>query len=391
MIQFNDTQIAFAWRSNSDLKKAKILFKTIGWPSLVKVGSVMLNIALAIRFPISWIIKPTIFNHFVGGEDLNESNKMAALLSQYGVKSVLDYSVEGADTEKSQEAAYNEILRSIKNAEGNPNIAFTVFKPTGLINTSILEKVSNSKSLTELEIQQFSLFKNRVKTLCQESVKSNTAILVDAEDSWYQKAIDDVVQQMMEQFNKSEALVYNTFQMYRTDRLDYLKTMQAEAKVKGYKLGAKFVRGAYMEKERARAQSIDYPSPIHPNKEATDKAFDDAQEYSFNHLDTVSIFCGTHNEVSIQKLCGLMEKNGIANNDNRITFSQLLGMSDNISFMLAHKGYNVAKYIPYGPVRKVMPYLIRRAEENTSVKGQTGRELSLIKAELKRRKKVRKN
>lgn len=387
MIQFNDTQIAFAWRTTNELKKARVLFKTMSSPTLVKVGSVMLNIALAIRFPISWIVKPTIFNHFVGGESLEESNKMADFLSQYKVKSVLDYSVEGADSDKLQEDTYNEILRSIKNADGNPNIPFTVFKPTGLISTSVLEKVSNDEKLTELENQQFNLFQKRVKTLCEESVKYNTPILIDAEHTWYQKAIDDVVQQMMEEFNKKESLVFNTLQMYRSDRLDFLKTTQADAKKNGYKLGVKFVRGAYMEKERERAQRLGYPSPIHLNKEATDKAFNDAQEFAFMNLETVSIFCGTHNEESIQKLCGLMQNNGIAKNDSRITFSQLLGMSDNISFMLGHMGYNVAKYVPYGPVRKVMPYLIRRAEENTSVKGQTGRELSLIKSELKRRKK----
>ncbi len=190
----------------------------------------------------------------------------------------------------------------------------------------------------------------------------------------------------MKEFNKEKVFVYNTLQMYRTDRLDFLKAAHKDALAKGYLLGVKFVRGAYMEKERARAQRFGYPSPIHPNKEETDKAFDDAQQYAFEHLDTISIFCGTHNEQSIQKLCGLMQSKGLQNNDARITFSQLLGMSDNISFVLAHSGYNVAKYIPYGPVRKVMPYLIRRAEENTSVKGQTGRELSLIRTELKRRK-----
>ena len=386
MIQFNDTKIAFAWRSNSELVKAKVLFKTIAWPILVKVGSAMLNVALAIRFPISWIVKPTIFKHFVGGENLAESNKTAQRLLQYNVKSVLDYSVEGADDEVIQEEAFNEILRSVQNVKDNASIAFTVFKPTGLISTKILEKVSYSQELSQHETAQFDLFKQRVKTLCEQSVSSNTPILVDAEDSWYQKAIDDVVHKMMVEFNKEKVFVYNTLQMYRTDRLDFLKAAHNDALGKGYLLGVKFVRGAYMEKERARAQRFGYPSPIHPNKEETDKAFDDAQQYAFENLDTISIFCGTHNEQSIQKLCGMMQSKGVQNNDARITFSQLLGMSDNISFVLAHSGYNVAKYIPYGPVRKVMPYLIRRAEENTSVKGQTGRELALIRAELKRRK-----
>ncbi|HPF93695.1 MAG TPA: proline dehydrogenase family protein, partial [Tenuifilaceae bacterium] len=281
MIQFNDTKIAFAWRSNSELVKAKVLFKTIAWPALVKVGSAMLNIALAIRFPISWIVKPTIFKHFVGGENLAESNKTAQRLLQYNVNSVLDYSVEGADDEAIQEEAFNEILRSVQNAKNNVSIAFTVFKPTGLISTKILEKVSNSQELSQHETAQFDLFKQRVKTLCEHSVSSNTPILVDAEDSWYQKAIDDVVTHMMKEFNKEKVFVYNTLQMYRTDRLDFLKAAHKDALAKGYLLGVKFVRGAYMEKERARAQRFGYPSPIHPNKEETDKAFDDTQQYAF--------------------------------------------------------------------------------------------------------------
>lgn len=386
MHQFNNTQIAFAWRNNVELRKAHYLFKSVAKPWLVNLGSLLLRVALAIRFPIAWLVKPTIFSHFVGGETLVESLPRVNTLAQFGVKSILDYSVEGKGNLKAQEDAFNEILNSIRNAAQNPNITFSVFKPTGLVSIPILEKVSKGQSLLEEEQEQFALFKERVKTLCSTSAQANTPILIDAEDSWYQKAIDDVVREMMAEYNREQVLVYNTLQMYRTDRLNFLKDEYALAKDKGYKLGIKFVRGAYMEKERERALKMGYPSPIHPTKADTDKAFNDAQEFAFNHIDTISIFCGTHNEDSVNKLCQLMHDAGVKNNDRRITFSQLLGMSDNISFLLGHLGYNVTKYIPYGPVREVMPYLIRRAQENTSVKGQTGRELSLIKQELHRRK-----
>jgi len=383
---FNNTEIAFAWRNNKELRKAHFLFKTIALPWLVNLGNVLLKVALAIRFPIAWLVKPTIFSHFVGGETLSESIPTVNTLAQFGVKSILDYSVEGKGTLKSQEEAYTEILNSIHNAANNPNITFSVFKPTGLVNVDILTKVSQGISLTPEEAEQFDLFKQRVHTLCHTSVQANTPILIDAEDSWYQKALDDVVRDMMAEFNKEQVFVYNTLQMYRTDRLTFLQEAYRDAKENGFKLGMKFVRGAYMEKERERAQRMGYPSPIHPTKEDTDKAFNDAQEFAFNHLDTISIFCGTHNEESVNRLCQLMQDENVGKDDKRITFSQLLGMSDNISFMLGHLGYNVTKYIPYGPVREVMPYLIRRAQENTSVKGQTGRELSLIEQELKRRK-----
>lgn len=386
MHTFNNTEIAFAWRNNKELRKAHFLFRTIALPWLVNLGSLLLRIALTIRFPIGWLVKPTIFSHFVGGETLAESVPTVNTLAQFGVKSILDYSVEGKGTAKSQEEAYTEILNSIHNAASSPSITFSVFKPTGLINVDILEKVSQGMSLTTDETEQFGLFKQKVHTLCHTSVKANTPILIDAEDSWYQKALDEVVRDMMAEFNKEQVFVYNTLQMYRTDRLKFLKETYRDAKENGFKLGMKFVRGAYMEKERERAQKLGYPSPIHPTKEDTDQAFNDGQEFAFNHLDTISIFCGTHNEESVNRLCLLMQKGGVSKNDKRITFSQLLGMSDNISFMLGHLGYNVTKYIPYGPVREVMPYLIRRAQENTSVKGQTGRELSLIEQELKRRK-----
>jgi proline dehydrogenase len=352
------------------------------------VGSFFLKIALAFRFPISWIVKPTIFSHFVGGESLKECIPTVNNLAKFNVKSILDYSVEGKGTDKSHEEAYNEILNSIQNAESNPDISFSVFKPTGLISTKILEKVSQAMPLTDEEEQKYSIFKARVQSLCSSSAIANKPILIDAEDSWYQDALDQVARDMMLIYNKHHVIVYNTLQMYRTDRLAYLKSAYHDAIENGFKLGVKFVRGAYMEKERERAKKMGYPSPIHPSKVETDSAFNQAQVFAFSHIESISIFCGTHNEESVNLLCSLMRDANIPNNDTRVSFSQLLGMSDNISFMLGHLGYNVTKYIPYGPVREVMPYLIRRAQENTSVKGQTGRELTLINQELHRRKKL---
>jgi proline dehydrogenase len=389
MLKFNNTEIAFAWRNNNDLKRARLLFKTISWPTLVSIGNIFLKIALKIHLPISWAVKPTIYKHFVGGENLANCLPIVDSLAKFNVMSILDYSVEGKNNDKSHESAYNEILLSILNAAKNQNITFAVFKPTGLINTSILEKVSSNIELTSDEKNKYNLFTQRVDNLCSEASRANTPLLIDAEDSWYQKALDDVIHLMMAKYNKTDVIVYNTLQMYRTDRFDFLKISHNYALQNGFKLGIKFVRGAYMEKERERAQKHGYPSPIHANKQLTDNAFNNAQEYAFNNLDTISIFCGTHNEESVQKLADLMAANNIAPSDSRITFSQLYGMSDNISFMLAHHGYNVTKYIPYGPVREVMPYLLRRAQENTSVKGQTSRELSLINQEFKRRKQLR--
>ncbi len=385
MLTFDNTEIAFKWRSKKDLRRARMLFKTISWAPLVWLGDKFLRFAAIIRFPIAWLVKPTIFKQFVGGETLEECKPVVSLLAKYGVKSILDYSVEGKGTEKSQELTFNEILRSLKNASVNPNVPFTVFKPTGLIDIEVLTKVSHGKNLSPLETEKFKKFKSRVDTLCATAAEHSKPILIDAEDTWYQAALDDLAQDMMCRYNANVAIVFNTLQMYRADRLEFLKVIHKHALENNYVLGVKFVRGAYMEKERSRAKRMGYPSPIHPNKEKTDQAFDLAQEYALNNINSISIFSGTHNEESVLRLTNLMESAGVNPNDSRITFSQLYGMSDNISFTLAHHGYNVAKYIPYGPVRHVMPYLIRRAQENTAVKGQTGRELQLVNRELKRR------
>ncbi len=385
-IDFQNTEVAFAIKSNNDLKKAYVLFKTIGSPTIVKMGSAMLNVALKIHFPINWIVKPTIYNHFVGGETIADCQPVVSKMGEYGVGSILDYSVEGKEAPEDIQNAMDETLRAIRNAGKDPNVPFCVFKPTAFTTSTVLEKVSMGWDLTPEEEKEAGNFRDRVHTLCKTAFENDIPILIDAEDSWYQNFIDDVVNENMARFNKEKAIVFNTFQMYRWDRLDFLKKSYEMAVEGGYFLGAKFVRGAYMEKERARAAEKGYKDPIQPNKEATDRDYNAALKFCVEHIDRIKIFNGTHNEYSTQYLIDLMEEHGIPKDDDRCWFSQLYGMSDNISFNVAKAGYNVAKYLPYGPVKHVMPYLLRRAEENTSAQGQSGRELSLVLKEMKRRR-----
>jgi len=342
------------------------------------------QLAAQANMPISWFVKPTIFNQFCGGETLLQCNNTVRELEKYNVKAILDYSVEGKDSHNDIKKAMQEILMSINYAANDPNIPFCVFKPTALVAGSILQKASANGLNSEEEIEA-AKFKDRVNTLCKYAYSLNIPILVDAEDFQYQPFVDATILEMMKKYNGEKALVFNTLQMYRIDRLNYLFELIEDAEKNNFHLGLKFVRGAYMEKERERATLIGYESPIHPTKNATDRDFDAALTLSVDYLHRISIFCGSHNENSCLLLTKLMEENNIANNDLRIWFSQLYGMSDHISYNLAHSSYNVAKYIPYGPVKHVIPYLIRRAEENTSISGQTGRELELIKKEKKRR------
>jgi len=386
MISFENTEIAFQGKSNSDLRRAYILFRTLGNNSLVKIGGGLTHSAIKLHIPIDWVVKPTIYKQFVGGVTVEECNPVVRGLEKYKVKAILDYSVEGKESEEDIRAALEETLRSVKNAAGDPNIPFAVFKPTAFSTSKILEKVSAGQQLTYEESSEAENFSNRINILCKAAFDNDVPILIDAEDSWYQNFIDEVVDEMMARYNKKRAIVFNTFQMYRWDRLDFLKKSYEKALAGNYYLGAKFVRGAYMEKERERAARMGYASPIQPDKESTDHDYNAALKYCVGHIDRISIFNGTHNEVSSKFLAELMSVHNLKPDDPRIYFSQLYGMSDHISFNLAHAGYNVAKYLPYGPVKHVIPYLVRRAEENTSVKGQTGRELSLITREIKRRK-----
>ena len=385
MISFDNTEIAFKSKSSGDLKRSYLLFKTLSHNSLVKIGGALTQTALHVHIPIKWIVKPTIYKQFVGGENIEECTPTVEMLKKFNVKAILDYSVEGKESPEDIQAALDETLRSIKNAATKQNIPFAVFKPTAFTTATVLEKVSSVLPLTTQEEAEADNFRQRIETLCKNAFEQNVPILIDAEDSWYQNFIDEVVNSMMAKYNKEKAIVFNTFQMYRHDRLDFLKKSHKLAIDGNYHLGAKFVRGAYMEKERGRALKMGYPSPIQPDKESTDRDYNAALKYCIENIDRISVFNGTHNEDSSEYLTELMAENNLKKDDPRIWFSQLYGMSDHISFNLAHDGYNVAKYLPYGPVKHVIPYLVRRAEENTSVKGQTGRELSLITKEMKRR------
>jgi len=386
MERFENTDIAFRYKSNIELKKAYLLFKMVGSPVLVKLGKVFTNIALALRIPVSWAIKPTIYAHFCGGESIQESEPVIRKLEPYKVRGILDYSVEGKERIEDIEAALSETLKTVVKAGEDSNIPFAVFKPTAFTRAEVLEKMSSGENVSEQIQQEANEFRERVNILCKAAYDGDIPILIDAEDSWFQNFIDEVCEEMMELYNKDKAIVFNTLQMYRHDRLDFLKAAFERAEKKNIFLGIKFVRGAYMEKERKRAEEMGYIDPINPDKEATDKLYNEGLKFTVEHIDRISVFNGTHNELSNSLLADLISEKGIAKDDNRVWFSQLYGMSDNISFNLAHEGYNVAKYVPFGPVKHVLPYLIRRAEENTAVAGQTGRELDLVSRERKRRK-----
>lgn len=386
MPDFENTRIAFRSKSNRDLRRAAFLFRVLSNPSVVKTGKHLTNIALSTRLPVKWAIKPTIYKQFVGGETIEKCKPVVNLLAKYNVKSILDYSVEGSEDKKAIQEALDETLRAIKNTGQDDNIPFSVFKPTAFGESLMLQKASVDSPLSENDKKEKQLFYERVDKLCKTAFENDVPIMIDAEDYAFQSHIDQVVTEMMSKYNKNKAIVFNTLQMYRKDRLDFLKKSIKEARDQGYFYGVKFVRGAYMEKERARANRMGYEDPIQPDKASTDLDYNAALEYAVKNLDIVSIFNGTHNEYSSEYLTELMKVHDLKADDTRIWFSQLYGMSDHISFNLADEGYNVAKYVPYGPIKNVLPYLIRRAEENTSVKGQTSRELKLINKELKRRK-----
>ncbi|MBK6343355.1 MAG: proline dehydrogenase family protein [Flavobacteriales bacterium] len=380
-----DTRIAFRQYTDRGLLRAYWLFRIIGIPWLNAAGRVLTQAALALRLPIAWAVKATLFKHFCGGETIDESLLTAQKLGDVGVGTILDYSVEGQEDDDSLDHTRDEILRTIAAAKQRADIPFCVFKPTGLSPVHLLEKVSEGAVLSADDDREWQLVQGRVAAICQAAHDASIPVLIDAEDSWYQPAIDALATQMMERFNAKSAIVFNTIQLYRHDRLAFLKESFAAAEKGDYHLGVKLVRGAYMEKERDRAAEKGYPSPIHADKAAVDRDYDEALRFCVAHIDRMAVMAGTHNEQSSLLLARLLEEHGIARNDRRVWFAQLLGMSDNISYNLAEAGYKVAKYVPYGPVRAVLPYLIRRAQENTSVAGQMGRELRLIVEERKRR------
>jgi proline dehydrogenase len=388
-ISFENLEVAFASKSNSDLKKMYLIFATINNNTAVSVGTKMANWAFALKLPIKGIMKKTMFGHFCGGEDIEGCQKAVDDLAKFKIHAILDYSVEGKGDEASYEATKNEILRTIERSAGDDNIPFAVFKVTGLGDYRIMTKIQEGKKLNDKEKASFDKLKNRVDALCKAAFEANTKILVDAEESWFQDVIDQMTYEAMEKYNQKSCIVYNTYQMYRHDMLERLKKAHQVATDKGYFLGAKLVRGAYMEKERDRAEAKGYQSPIQPTKEASDRDYNDALAFCVENIKNMGLVSGSHNEKSNILLTELISKYGINPSDDRVYFAQLYGMSDNISYNLANAGYNVVKYVPYGPVEKVMPYLSRRAEENTSVSGQSSREFDLVKREIARRKNLK--
>lgn len=383
---FNNTQVAFSLKSDTELDRAYFLFKLIDSQPLVRIGTAVTNFAIKAHLPVEGLIRATVFDHFCGGVNENDCLTVVDKMFTKGVSSVLDYSVEGKEEEAQFDAALEMTLKTIDFAKERHAIPFAVFKPTGFGRFELYEKLGEGKALNADEQAEWNRVVERFDIVCKAAHDKDVALLIDGEESWMQDAADDLVAEMMKKYNKEKAIVFNTLQMYRWDRLDYLKRLHEEAQSEGFYIGMKLVRGAYMEKENKRAEEKGYPSPICESKEATDVNYDAAVVYMVEHLEKMAIFAGTHNELSSYKLMDLMRANNISKNDERIWFGQLYGMSDNISYNLAENGYNVAKYLPFGPVRDVMPYLIRRAEENTSVAGQTSRELTLIKTERDRRK-----
>ena len=385
-IDFNNTEVAFQGKTNSDLNRAYWLFKMISSNTLIKIGLPLTEAAFKIGLPIGGIVKKTIYKHFCGGESIGDCEEAIDELAAHNVSTILDYSVEGEDSEESFDRTCQEILKTIDFAKINKNISFSVFKPSGVGRFALLAKVNQNLELTEEEEKEYSFYKMRVESICRAAYESGLPVLVDAEHSWIQDKVDDLVREMMEKYNKEEAIVFNTYQLYRHDKLASLVADFEYAKIKGFHIGAKLVRGAYMEIERARAEEKNYESPIQNTKIDSDLDFNHAVSFCLDNIDRIHFMAGTHNEDSCLLLAEEIDKRGLEKDDKRIHFAQLLGMSDNLSFNLSIAGYNVAKYMPYGPVKSVMPYLIRRAQENTSVGGQTGRELALIIKEKERRK-----
>ena len=382
---FNNTEVAFSLKTDTELDRAYFLFKLIANEPLVKIGTAVTNFAIKAHLPVEGLIRATVFDHFCGGTTEEDCLTVVDKMYTKGVSSVLDYSVEGKEEEAQFDAALQMTLKTIDFAKERMAIPFAVFKPTGFGRIALYEKVGEKKELSTTEQAEWNRIKERFNTVCKAAWEKEVALLIDAEESWMQDAADAIVEDMMKKYNKHKVIVYNTLQMYRWDRMDYLKKLHEQSQKDGFHIGMKLVRGAYMEKENLRAKEMGYPTPICASKQATDDNYNAAVSYMLENIDTMAIFAGTHNEESSYLLMQMM--NGkIAKNDARIFFGQLYGMSDNISYNLAAHGYNVAKYLPFGPVRDVMPYLIRRAEENTSVAGQTSRELNLLKTERKRRK-----
>lgn len=385
-VQFEDTATAFSYKSNAELKKANFIFTLVNNPFISTLATGAVRLGLFLQLPIKGLIRKTVFDHFCGGETTEQCTPIVKKLRACHVGAILDYSVEGAKTEEGFDKTMNEILHTFDASKANGAIPFGVFKMTGLADTDLLEKINSKQTLSANEQAAFERVRNRVDKICAKAHAYKVHVLIDAEETWIQDPIDQLAYEMMRKYNTSSAIVFNTFQMYRANMLTSMRNAFHEATMHNYFLGVKMVRGAYMEKERERAEKMSYPDPIQPSKQGTDDAFNKGLTFCIDNKQRVSLMCGSHNDYSNQYLTVLMEKHSMKRNDERVWFAQLFGMSDHISFNLAKEGYNVAKYVPYGPVEAVIPYLLRRADENTSVAGQSSRELMLIRKELKRRK-----
>ncbi len=389
-LDFQDTKTAFADKSDSELNEKYRMFKLLNSPVLNEIGTRSAEFALSIGLPVSWLIKKTIFEQFCGGETIEECQSTVDRLGNSNIGTILDYSVEGKSAEEDFDRTKEETILNLKRAKNDDDIPFAVFKVTGIAPLGTLEKVSNKDELVkESNRVKWGNAKSRVKEICDFAHSIDQPVFIDAEESWIQGAIDFLATEMMKKYNLELPLIFNTIQLYRHDRLQFLKDSHAAAKKDGFKLAVKLVRGAYMEKERERAKEMGYISPIQPNKAATDRDYDLAIDYCLDNIEEIAFVAGTHNEQSVEKLARKMHGRGVPHDHPNVFFSQLFGMSDNLSYILAAKDYNVSKYVPYGPVKDAVPYLIRRARENTSVTGQMSRELELIGKELVRRKRAR--
>jgi proline dehydrogenase len=391
-ISFDNTENAFAYKPTKLLKKARFLFKTMSYGWLVQAGTRLTPFALKMHLPIKGIIRNTIFKQFVGGETLQQTAAVGSVLGNYGVQVILDYGVEGKEGEQSFDDATEQFIKVIEYASTQPNIPFISVKVTGLARFALLETLNDAPRLRsgihdhEVEVDEWNRVKDRMFHICDVAASKNVGVLIDAEESWIQDPVDRLTMEMMEEFNQEKAVVYNTIQLYRHDRLHFLHLSHKIAREKKFVLGVKLVRGAYMEKERTRAASLGYASPIQPDKQSSDKDYDAAVTYCIDNIEDIATIVASHNEQSNLLATQLMESKGLSHNHPHLHFSQLYGMSDNITFNLAKAGFSVSKYLPFGPINDVIPYLMRRAQENSSVSGQTGRELGLIEKELKRRK-----
>ena len=386
-VSFDNTEIAFSYKSDQDLQKTYWLFKAINYPILTTVGTKVTKLGLKLKLPIRNVLKKTLFQQFCGGETIAGCSGTIHMMASHNVKTILDYSVEVEKTEAGFDHTTEETLRTIIASKNSSDMPFSAFKLTGIVSAQLLARVQAGKELSPEQEAAYTRGKERLDRLCKAAHDADTGIFIDGEESWIQDIIDDLADEMMKRYNQEKVIVYNTYQMYRRDMLENLQKAYQQAVTYQYFLGVKLVRGAYMEKERERAEEKGYPDPIQPTKKDTDESYNRAQLYCLNHKQRISLVSGSHNEYSNYYLVMLMEKHSVKPDDPRVYFAQLYGMSDNISFNLSEAGYNVAKYLPYGPLESVMPYLFRRAEENTSVRGQSSRELVLVEKELKRRKK----